>query len=341
MAYPNGQNQTPPRCYCMMKTLLGVIYDNPEYHRKLYYKQVSGSIKKGKRILAHIKSDITKQCTIADNQHELLRIKYETALPTCLQEKLFKLDNLFITDKILDSSIHNVIVFGTLNRGTHIIEVAVKMKLWEFDVVETEVSAMRALTHPNVMPVIGLNLEHGIILTEYMRNGTLQNVCTTMQSTNQLFKYIYDVINGLKYIHGKKFIHRDLEISNVFVDDNYRCRIGDLENAVYLGNSLVYIQKGKFVQSYHCPKEAFEYQVFSYASDIYSLAYLMMEVLLSPNVKESAKKSYLMSELEKVSKSERCPGNIFQIVMKALSPNPQNRPTIVDFYNVVESLLNF
>lgn len=60
------------------------------------------------------------------------------------------------------------------------------MKLWEFDVVETEVSAMRALTHPNVMPLIGLNLEHGIILTEYMRNGTLQNVCTVSVKLNHL-----------------------------------------------------------------------------------------------------------------------------------------------------------
>lgn len=65
-----------------------------------------------------------------------------------------------------------------------------------------------------------------------------------MQSTSQLLKYILDVTNGLKYIHGKKYIHRDLDTTNVFVDNHNNCRIGDLENAVFIGNSQNYIQKG-------------------------------------------------------------------------------------------------
>lgn len=100
------------------------------------------------------------------------------ALSNYLQEKLFKVDKLDITDKILNSSIHNIVIFGTLKRDIHLIDVAVKMKLWAFDEVKAEVSAMLTLTHPNIIPVIGFNLEHGIILTEYMRKGSLYNVCT-------------------------------------------------------------------------------------------------------------------------------------------------------------------
>lgn len=51
------------------------------------------------------------------------------------------------------------------------------------------------------------------------------------------------MINGVTFIHGERYIHRDLETSNVFIDGDGVCKIGDLENAVFMGDRLEYIEK--------------------------------------------------------------------------------------------------
>lgn len=37
-----------------------------------------------------------------------------------------------------------------------------------------------------------------------------------------------DILVGLKELHSKFIIHRDLKLKNIFVDENNRCVIGDL-----------------------------------------------------------------------------------------------------------------
>ncbi|XP_033244023.1 serine/threonine-protein kinase polo-like [Drosophila miranda] len=40
--------------------------------------------------------------------------------------------------------------------------------------------------------------------------------------------YIYQIIQGVKYLHDNRIIHRDLKLGNLFLNDMLHVKIGDL-----------------------------------------------------------------------------------------------------------------
>lgn len=45
---------------------------------------------------------------------------------------------------------------------------------------------------------------------------------------------MYGIVNGLKYLHGKGIIHRDLKLGNIFLDKNFKIKLGDFGLATKL-----------------------------------------------------------------------------------------------------------
>jgi len=39
--------------------------------------------------------------------------------------------------------------------------------------------------------------------------------------------YIQQIINGVKYLHDNRIIHRDLKLGNLFLNDELNVKIGD------------------------------------------------------------------------------------------------------------------
>ena len=42
------------------------------------------------------------------------------------------------------------------------------------------------------------------------------------------------IVNGLKYIHSQKILHRDLKLGNIFIDSKFNIKIGDFGLATKL-----------------------------------------------------------------------------------------------------------
>lgn len=42
------------------------------------------------------------------------------------------------------------------------------------------------------------------------------------------------IVNGVKYIHSQKIIHRDLKLGNIFIDGRFNVKIGDFGLATKL-----------------------------------------------------------------------------------------------------------
>lgn len=66
---------------------------------------------------------------------------------------------------------------GTLKNDSQNTKIAVKITESSLNEFMLEISAMCKLSHQNILPILGYNLENKIILTEYMENGSLHDVC--------------------------------------------------------------------------------------------------------------------------------------------------------------------
>lgn len=80
--------------------------------------------------------------------------------------------------KVLGEGKFSVVILGDIVKNNKYSRVAAKMVKQKFDGIFSEISNMSKLSHLNILPIVGCNVENGIILTEVMEKGNLLNVCT-------------------------------------------------------------------------------------------------------------------------------------------------------------------
>lgn len=64
----------------------------------------------------------------------------------------------------------------------------------------------------------------------------MNEVIRTRQTftTPEIQSFMYGIVNGLKYLHNKGIIHRDLKLGNIFLDKKYKIKLGDFGLATKL-----------------------------------------------------------------------------------------------------------
>merc|ERR1712072_954349 len=68
------------------------------------------------------------------------------------------------------------------------------------------------------------------IVTEFMQRGSLYHCLhdkTIEMSWTRRLGFALDVAKGMLYLHQAGLMHRDLKSLNVFVDSEWRCKVGD------------------------------------------------------------------------------------------------------------------
>ncbi|VDD86569.1 unnamed protein product [Enterobius vermicularis] len=113
---------------------------------------------------------------------------------------------------------------------------------------ETEIKHLLYLNHANVMKFYGVCTQSPCfcLLMEYCGKGQLfqliQNGCKI--GKEQLCEWSRQIADGMKYLHSKKIIHRDLKSPNILVNDQYVLKICDF------GNSHIWDKQRSTVMSF-------------------------------------------------------------------------------------------
>ncbi|RHZ57535.1 hypothetical protein Glove_386g16 [Diversispora epigaea] len=133
----------------------------------------------------------------------------------------------------------------------------------------------------------GAQTKNYAFILEYAKNGDLHHFIHKnfeVSTWNDKFKYLKSIIEGIKDIHDKKIVHRDLHSGNILINENKSDNgknpiISDLGFSQPANNDSNLSRESQIygIIPYMAP-ELFKSQSYSYASDIYSLGMIMWEL---------------------------------------------------------------
>ena len=149
-----------------------------------------------------------------------------------------------------------------------------------------EVRILASINHPNVIgykEAFWNDKESSLnIVMEYADDGDLQTKIQRMRKEGGIFNesliwsYSIQMIEGLKALHDKKIMHRDLKSANIFlVKENHQCKLGDMNVSKVIKDKVLLTQTGT---PYYASPEVWNDNPYSYKSDLWSIGCVIYEL---------------------------------------------------------------
>ena len=131
--------------------------------------------------------------------------------------------------------------FGKVNLGLNILTgrvVAIKsfnkQNISTFtseEKIRKETNLMRNLRHPSITKILEMfeSEKYVLIIMEYVSGGNLQSFVKKRRKLNeQIAKILFkQIMEGIKYIHSRNIVHRDIKLENILIDLNNNIKICD------------------------------------------------------------------------------------------------------------------
>ena len=117
-----------------------------------------------------------------------------------------------------------------------------------------EVRILASLSHPNIIGYKDAFYDERSkslnIVMEYADDGDIahkikENLKRRLRfEESTLWEWIIQILEGLKYLHDNKIMHRDLKCANIFLMKNGQLKIGDLNVSKLAKNNMAKTQTG-------------------------------------------------------------------------------------------------
>nr|GAT45718.1 predicted protein [Mycena chlorophos] len=144
------------------------------------------------------------------------------------------------------------------------------------------------LQHPFVLPFTGIDAESFpsflCMVSPWMKHGTILKHLAENGNAN-VERRLFEIAQGLAYLHSQDIIHGDLRGSNILVDDGWHARLADFGLAVFSDATIATqtSHRGGSVRwmspELHLPQSC-GLDTFrrTFASDVYSFAFVCIEL---------------------------------------------------------------
>eukprot|EP01017_Pseudomicrothorax_dubius_P045733 TRINITY_DN794_c0_g1_i1.p1 TRINITY_DN794_c0_g1~~TRINITY_DN794_c0_g1_i1.p1 ORF type:complete len:643 (-),score=160.85 TRINITY_DN794_c0_g1_i1:66-1994(-) len=200
----------------------------------------------------------------------------------------------------------------------------------------SEIKIHRSLHNTNVVSFehVFEDQENVYILLEMCTNQTLNELIKRRKRLTEIEVqcYLSQLINGLKYLHSNRVIHRDLKLGNLFLSDKMELKMGDFGLATKLEFDGEKKRTICGTPNYIAPEILEGKNGHSYEVDIWSLGVILYALLIgkppfeTPDVKTTYKKirmnSYSFPEHVPISDAAK------SLIQKILVLDPTQRPTL-------------
>ncbi|THU59490.1 hypothetical protein C4D60_Mb07t02670 [Musa balbisiana] len=240
------------------------------------------------------------------------------------------------------------------------IEVAVKMFGEDVMTDEDKVSAfmdelalLQKIRHPNVVQFLGAVTQSSpmMIVTEYLPKGDLRAFLNTKGPLKPRLavKFALDIARGMNYLHEHKpeaIIHRDLEPSNILLDDSGHLKVADfgISKMLRMAKTIREVRPLTSLDTacrYMAP-EVFRNEEYDTKVDVFSFSLILKEMIegcLPFNKKQDDEvpKAYASKERPPfTAHRKKYPHGLKELIEQCWSEDPAKRPT---FKNIIDQLL--
>ncbi|KAI4389137.1 hypothetical protein MLD38_001394 [Melastoma candidum] len=201
--------------------------------------------------------------------------------------------------------------------------------------LEREISLLSQFQHENIVRYYGtekdeLNL---YIFLELVTKGSLLNLYHTYHlRDSQVSAYTRQILNGLKYLHDRDVVHRDIKCANILVDASGSVKLADfgLAKATRLND----VKSCKGTVFWMAPEVVrAKSNGYGLPADIWSLGCTVLEMLtrqLPYYPLELAQAVFRIGRGEPPPVSDTLSSDAKDFIMRCIRVNPEERPTAAE-----------
>ncbi|ESQ46313.1 hypothetical protein EUTSA_v10000091mg [Eutrema salsugineum] len=160
-----------------------------------------------------------------------------------------------------------------------------------------EINLLSKLNHFNIIRLSGFCFHEGdwYLVYEHASNGSLSDWihAKSFLSLAQRLQVALDVATGLNYLHDfadPPYVHRDLTSGNIFLDSEFRAKIGNLglARSTEKGGDYVLTKHVQGTRGYLAP-EYLEHGLVSTKLDVYAFGVVFLEIVTGKEASELKK----------------------------------------------------
>lgn len=201
----------------------------------------------------------------------------------------------------------------------------------------SEYEIMNMLDHPNILKTYGLFLNDSdppSILLELCETNVSELIKKGTFSSVSVLLCIYQIVEGMKYVHFRRVIHRDLKPTNILIDHDGVVKISDFGISKLMSTEEQSMTFGIGTLCYMAPEIIDGDDKYDEKVDVYSFGVLIFFILSGgelPKIK--------LSEILRGKKAE-IPSNFTDfarsLINECWSFEPENRPSFNEILDKLE-----
>ncbi|KFR17161.1 Serine/threonine-protein kinase Nek3, partial [Opisthocomus hoazin] len=214
-------------------------------------------------------------------------------------------------------------------------EIRLPMSSSDVENSRKEAVLLAKMKHPNIV-AYKESFEadgHLYIVMEYCDDGDLMQKIKHQKGKffpeDTILHWFVQMCLGLKHIHDKRVLHRDIKSKNVFLTRNGKVKLGDFGSARLLAHPVSYACT--YVGTpYYVPPEIWESMPYNNKSDIWSLGCILYELCTLRHPFQANSWKHLILKICKGSYNplpSHYSYELHYLIKQMFKRNPQNRPS--------------